>query len=284
MDFGIIECPVDRVPCLLRREGVSLGQWHAHEHPRVEAEVEVHAGETCCGPHVGDGCRRSDAARAGEEARDLARSDRQDRHTSRLEVFDRRSNVEDRLGTSAYDDDGSPRELLEVGRDVERRRWAPERAAMDAPDPAGREDLNPDGTRGHHRRRDGRAGPAGRGQRCRECRPGCLRDGPGCRRRKLLELVAAESEQELPVVDRDGRPYCAALTNGRFGPGRNLEVVRIWEAMRDEGRFERNDGTAASQGVGHLLPQHDAVAERLPIAQRMRPTQRRTSSGRGPVR
>src|SRR5437773_2756163 len=106
MDFGIIECPPDRVPYLLGRQGVSLGQWHAHEHPRVEAEVEVHAGETCRGPHVGDGCRRRDPARAGEEARDLARSDRQDRHTARLEVFDRRSNVEDRLGTSAYDDDG----------------------------------------------------------------------------------------------------------------------------------------------------------------------------------
>ncbi len=63
---------------------------------------------------VGDE-RRRDAGRAGVEAGQVRLPDRHDRDAVRLEVFEGRGHVEDRLGAGAHDGHRRPAELLEVG-------------------------------------------------------------------------------------------------------------------------------------------------------------------------
>ena len=140
-------------------------------------------------------------------------------------------------------------------------RAATDRAAMDAADPAGREDRDPGRVGRDHRRADGRGGPTAGGQRGGEARPGDLADRAGRRRRERLEIRVRQADEETAVVDGHGRRDGARLAHRRLRRAGDLDVLRVWQAVADEGRLEGHDRRAAAEGVGHFGRQVEAVAD-----------------------
>ena len=162
--------------------------------------------------------RRRPSARAGDadpgrarvEPGHLVLADRHDRHAAGLEVLERGRHVEDRLRPGAHDRDRRAGQLVEVGRDVERRRpGVAERAAMDAADAAGREDPDPGCVRRDHRRGDGRRRPAAAASAAARFGRAALRTDPGRRRRERLEVVIAQPDEQPALVDARPSPATA---------------------------------------------------------------------------
>src|SRR5580765_7246875 len=96
--------------------------------------------EASCRSNIGYGRGRAYAQGPRVEPGQLVLTDRHDRDPSSFQVFEGRRDVEDRLRAGADDRHRGPRQLLQVGRDVEGRRMRDvatgrEWAAMDAADP-----------------------------------------------------------------------------------------------------------------------------------------------------
>ena len=160
-----------------------------------------------------------------------------------------------------------------------RRREPGQCAAMDAADPARREDRDPGGVRRDHRGRDGRGRPAAVGQRGGEARPRGLADRAGGRRRQGLERRPRPARRA--AARRGSRPW----PGPRRPPGpppprrrRDLEVLRVRQAVADQGRFEGDDRPALGQGRRDLR-----VHERGGRAMRRRRLMPSDSSARGVV-
>src|SRR4051812_49116191 len=68
-----------------------------------------------------------------------------------------------------------------------------------------------------------------------------------------LELVERKADADLAVEHADGRRNCACLTDALFGLRRDRDALPPWEAVGDECRLERNDGT----GLAHLVGDAD---------------------------
>ena len=133
-----------------------------------------------------------------------------------------------------------------VGRRVER-------AAMDAADAAGREHPDPGRGRGDHRGRHRRRRPAALGQRDREARAGGLAHRAGRGRRQRLEGRRVQPDEQSAVADRHGRRHGAGrLAHGRLRGRRDLEVLRVRQAVADQRRLERDDRPALGQRRGDL--------------------------------
>ena len=144
-----------------------------------------------------------------------------------------------------------------------RRRRTPgaspaEGAAMDAADPAGREDRDPGGVGRDHRGRDGRRRPAAVGQRGGEARPRRLADRARRRRGQRLEGRLVQADQQPPAVDRHGGRDRAARPDRRFRGAGDLEVLGVRQAVADQGGLEGDDRPALGQGRRDLRRSDDA--------------------------
>ena len=221
-------------------------------------EAEVRPDEVGRGLEVGDTCSGAGMPdSAGEEPGQLGLPDRHDRHAARLEVLERGRDVEDRLRPGADDGHRGAPELVEVRRDVERGRGRgpgfTQRPAMDAADPAGREDpdarrhapgsSSPRPSSPPNRRRRNAAASVGRA---------ALRTEPAGRRRERLRARFVQADQDPAGVDRDGRGDGAGLADRRLGRMRDLEVLRVRQAVADERRLEGHDGAAVGERARDL--------------------------------
>ena len=118
----------------------------------------------------------------------------------------------------------------------------PERAAVDAADPARREDPDPGRVGRDHRRRDRGGRPAAFGERDGQARPGGLADR--CRPARSRARAAQpriQADEDPAVMDRDGRRDRAALADRGLRRARDLDVLRIRQAVADQGGLEGDD-------------------------------------------
>ena len=154
---------------------------------------------------------------------------------------------------------GRSGELLEVGRDVERwfrrsgmRSWpqVAERTAMDAADPAGREDGDPGGVGRDHRRRDRRRGPAAGGEGRRQARSSRLPNRARRGGRQCLERAGVKPDQDSAFVDGNRGWHGSGRTHSGLRGCGDLEVLRIGQTMADQGRFEGDDRSARGECGG----------------------------------
>ena len=123
-----------------------------------------------------------------------------------------------------------------------------ERAPVHAPDAARGEHPDPGRERGDHRGRDGGRGPAAASQGDPEARPRGLEHRAGRRRRERLERRRIEAHEQSTIPDRDRRRHRAGRGSDRgLGRRRDLEVLRVRQAVADERRFERDDRAALGQ-------------------------------------
>ena len=120
---------------------------------------------------------------------------------------------------------------------------------MDAADPAGREHRDPRGVRRDHRRRHRRGRPAAARERRRQARPRGLAHRPAGAVASAGSAAVVEPDEQPPVVDRHGRraPRRASRTAASEAR-RDLEVLRVRQAVADQGRFEGDDRPALGQG------------------------------------
>ena len=197
------------------------------------------------------------------EERQRVSTEPEHRHTERFEQLRRRRHVEEGLHAGGDDERGRARELGQVGRDVRRVR----EAAMHASDPAGREDADAcrpsDGERAADRRR---AGGVLHGGGRQVARPDLARFRP-----EVRELFRRQSEANLPAEAANGRGDGARRPHLPL----DLDTLAGREAVRDESRLERNDGTACGERVAHLVGEADH-AERSISTKRLS-SPRRTS-------
>ena len=128
-----------------------------------------------------------------------------------------------------------------------------ERAAVDAADPARREDA------GSPRRAAAIivadtvvAAQPPAASAAAEARPGRLADGPGGAVPRASRSSSARPDQEPPVADGHGGRHGAALADRRLRRAGDLEVLRVRQAVADQRRFERDDRAPGGQRVRDL--------------------------------
>ncbi len=186
-----------------------------------------------------------------------------DRDAAGLEILERDRHVQDRLRPGAHDRHRRSSELLEVGRDVEGSCPAgvqsPERAAMHPADPAGGEDPDPGGMRGDHRRRHGGGRPPAHGERHGEARPRGLADRPRRRRRQGFEIDRFEAHQQPAVTDGDRGRHGPRRTHRGLGCPGHLEILRIRQAVRDQGRLEGDHRMPGGNGLADFPEELEAI-------------------------
>ena len=130
---------------------------------------------------------------------------------------------------------------------------ASQRAPMHAADPARREHPDPRRVRRDHRGRDRRGRPAALAERDRHRRPRRLAHGARRRGRERLERLRIQPHEQPPVPDRDRRRHGAVrLAHGRLRRERDLEILRVRQAVADERRLERDHRPAVREGRGDL--------------------------------
>ena len=81
-----------------------------------------------------------------------------------------------------------------------------------------------------------------RGSAARPCGPSPRGRGQGHERRLV------QADEQSPAVDRDRRRDRAARPDGRLRGAGDLEVLRVRQAVADQGRFEGDDRPALRQG------------------------------------
>ena len=151
------------------------------------------------------------------------------------------------LAPDATTDDPRARELEEVGRDVEGLR----RAAVDAADPARREDADSRRRRDRHRRRDRRrAALPPRGEEPEVARRRLPHGAPGAGQR--LRLGGGEAGARHAVDDRDEGGDGPFPPNGLLRRPVGLEVRGERQAVAEDRRLERDDGPSLGEGPLHL--------------------------------
>ena len=104
--------------------------------------------------------------------------------------------------------------------------------------------------------------PVGEGHR--EARPGGLADATRRRRGQLLERLGIEADEQL--ARRGSRPSPASHPPARTAASEapaTSQVLRIWQAVADERRFERDDGPTGGHGVGDLRRDPEPLGDSL---------------------
>ena len=174
------------------------------------------------------------AAAARVERGESLRAEAQHGHAVRLQPFERERQIEDGLRARAHDDDGRLREFGQVGGHVERL------AAMHAADAARGKDLDARLRGDPHRGGDGGRAVALLRDDDGQIAAADFADVVGIR--QPLELIGFKPGVQLAVEDRDRRGRGAVLAHHGFEAARHLEVDRARQAVRDQRRFERDDG------------------------------------------
>ena len=96
-----------------------------------------------------------------------------------------------------------------------------------------------------------------------------LRTEPGGRRRERLERRLVEPDQEPAGMDRDGRRDRPGRADRRLGRRRDLEVLRVRQAVADQRRFEGDDRPAGRQGgrdLGLMSSRSVSIGRRVAYA------------------
>ena len=204
---------------------------------------------------VRDRSGRGDARRAGVEPGQVGLADGDDRHAARLEVLERCRHVQDGLGAGA--DDGHRASGRAPRGRTRCRRWARDAA----PDAARRR-----GRRGgrHRSRRSRRPRSRQRGPRSSWPRPSWPPSrrrrapprgsaGPPCAptrgsRGQRRERRIVEADEQAAVVDRDRRRDRAGRPDRGLRRRRDLDVLRIRQAVADQRGFQGDDRPALGEG------------------------------------
>ena len=142
-------------------------------------------------------------------------------------------------------------ELAEVGRDVRRRR----EAAVDAAEPAGAHEADPDRAAGRERAADGRRADRVLDERGGEvARADLARVGV-----EALELVLGEADPEPAVEDADGRRHGAGLADAALALEPDRDALAGGKAVRDQRRLERDDGSPLGERLPDLGGHDDQI-------------------------
>ena len=204
----------------------------------------------------GDGRGAADARRARVEPRQLRLSDGDDRDASRLEVLERGGHVEDGLGAGTHDRHRRPAELLQIRRDVEggsrSRAGTPSAPRWTPPMPPVAKTRIPAAWAAIIVAETVVAAQPPPASAAARRRPGRFAHGSRQVRSRAPRAVRLEPDEQPPAVDRDGRRHRAGIADGGLRGPRDLEVVRVRQAVADQRRFERDDGPARAQGAGDL--------------------------------
>src|SRR5439155_19849499 len=225
VDLGVRLAPIDRVSL---RDG--------DRDDDAGPACELLADDARRGERRGRAMRRAQSAPAYVGRGEVVGPEADHRDTERLETLERQREVEDELRPGAHHADRMARDGEEVGRFVER----PLRATVHAADAAGR----------HHADAGLRRDLHGRGH-CRRAEPAARDHWRDVARAHLRDsLLVREAGEERAVGaddgaarrDRDGRRCRAARAHLVLERDRRLEIQRPRETVRDDGRFERDDG------------------------------------------
>ena len=184
--------------------------------------------------HRLDACRHRWAAARGIEQRQLVGAEAEQRDPQALEELDRRGHVEERLDPCRDDESLGTRKLAEISGDVRRVRPA----TVDTAEPAGTQEANAGAATDGERAADGgRADAALHRARCEVAGTNLARG-----RVEPRELVAGQTDADLPVQNSDRRGDCTCLAHRSLRVEADRDAVSVGEAVRDEGRLERDDG------------------------------------------
>ncbi len=185
----------------------------------------------------------------GVEERQRVGAEAEHGHAERLEQLGCRGHVEQRLHAGGDDERLSARELREVGRDVGRRG----KAAMDAAEPAGAHEADSgraaDCERAADRRRAGRALHGAGGEVARADLARVRAEAP--------ELGLREPDAQLAVEDADRRGHRARLAGPALALEPDRHALRRGEAVRDQGRLERDDRAPLGERLGDLVRERE---------------------------
>ena len=126
---------------------------------------------------------------------------------------------------------------------------------MHAAEAACAHEADPDRRGGGERPADGRRPDRALGEARRQVA------GPELARlgREALELLRAEPDHEAAVEDADRGGHGARRANGRLAREADLDAVRRREAVRDEGRLQRDDGLPVGERRPDLVADADQV-------------------------
>ncbi len=69
------------------------------------------------------------------------------------------------------------------------------------------------------------------------------------------KVERVHTDVDHAIDDANGRRHRTRRTNDRFALGGHLEILRRWQAVNHDGRFEGDDGATIPQGAGHLVVQ-----------------------------
>jgi hypothetical protein len=216
------------------RHGVLFRHRHADQHPARQAQLELGADDV-----RGVFCRvaaRVDgqAAAARVERGESLRAEAQHGHAVRLQPFERERQIEDGLRARAHDDDGRLREFGQIGGHVERL------AAMHAADAARGKDLDASLRGDPHRGGDGGRAMAFLRGHDGQIAAADFADVIGVR--QPFKLIGFQPGVQLAVENGDGGRRRAVLAHHGLEAARHFEVDRARQAVRDQRRFERDNG------------------------------------------
>ena len=182
----------------------------------------------------------------------------------------------DRLRAAAHDGDWSPGELVQVRRDVIRRRCV----SMHAADSPVANTSIPARCAADHRACDrGRSAAAGgdeRGQVARTRLDDAVVVGDA------LELGGVETDSNAPVEHRDDRRYPTFALDGVHHRACGLQTERTGQSVCDQGGLERDHGRRGRQGIGNRFRNVEVSADNVPRVIDSSESSDRDSRGCGP--
>ena len=243
----VLDRLVDRMVDHVGIHGILLGDRVRDQHTAGEMHIEL------CLERRGKLLRRIEAivhgkaGLAGIERRQLIRAVANDRNALRLEIFKRKTEIQNGLRTRANDHYRRLRQLFQICGDVHGHF----RAAMHAADTAGREHFDARHCRNDHRGRNGARAVHLLGNQHREIaagRLGNLRAGFA----EVFDFVCGQTRLQTTADDRNRRRNRAVVANDLLNVARGFHVLRIRHTVRNDRRFQCDDGLAFLQRLLNL--------------------------------
>ena len=227
--------------------GILLGNGVRHQHTAAETHVLLDVESLCQFRGGVDAVVHLEAGLAGVEGGELLSTVTDDRHAVGLQILQRQTEVQNRLGTGADHHDGGVGQLLQIGRDVEGLLSA----AVHAADAASGEHLNACHVSDDHGGGDGGGTVLALGyQNGQVAAAGLGNSGAGLA--EIVDLSLGQTGLQTAADDGDGGGHRAVFADDLLHVQRGLHILRVGHTVRDNGGFQSHHGAALVQSLLHF--------------------------------